>query len=210
MIRCDVTGDLWRVTIDRPDKAGALTRDMLGELADIAERATAAKVVVFSGTGTVFSAGADLEQARAGLAVDPVWERLSNAVAALPGLTIAALNGTVAGGAMGMVLACDLRIAVPQAKFFYPVMKLGYLPQPSDPARLAALVGPARAKMILMAGQKIRAEEALHWGLIDRIVPAQMLSEQVDDLVHDVMNADPTLVAGIKQMIPAGYDGTNS
>ena len=210
MIHCDATGDLWRVTIDRPNKAGALTRDMLADLANIAERAKDAKAIIFGGTGTVFSAGADLEQARAGLAVDPVWERLSNAVAALPGLTIAALNGTVAGGAMGMVLACDLRIAVPQAKFFYPVMKLGYLPQPSDPARLAALVGPARAKMILMAGQKIRAEEALHWGLIDRIVPAQMLSEQVDDLVHDVMNADPTLVAGIKQMIPAGYDGTNS
>ena len=69
-----------------------------------------------------------------------MWERLSGAIASLPCLTIAALNGTLAGGAMGMVLACDLRIAVPGAKFFYPVMKLGFLPQPSDPKRLAALV----------------------------------------------------------------------
>ncbi|MCG3268582.1 enoyl-CoA hydratase/isomerase family protein [Yoonia sp. I 8.24] len=202
MIQCEVSGNLWRVTINRPEKAGALTRDMLIELAEIAERATAAKVVVFGGTGTVFSAGADLDQARAGLAVDPVWQRLSHAVAALPGLTIAALNGTAAGGAMGLVLACDLRIAVPQAKFFYPVMKLGYLPQASDPGRLTALVGPSRAKMILMAGQKILAEEALQWGLIDRIVPLDDLSAQVDQLTQDVMHADPRHVAAIKSMIP--------
>lgn len=202
MIACKVSGDLWRVTINRPEKAGALTRDMLVELAEITERATLAKVVVFSGTGTVFSAGADLDQARAGLAVDPVWQRLSHAVAALPGLTIAALNGTAAGGSMGLVLACDLRIAVPQAKFFYPVMKLGYLPQASDPGRLAALVGPSRAKMILMAGQKILAEEALQWGLIDRIVPADALSAHVDQLTQDVMQADPRHVAAIKSMIP--------
>ncbi len=202
MIECEVSGDLWRVTINRPEKAGALTRDMLVELAEITERATLAKVVIFSGTGTVFSAGADLDQARAGLAVDPVWQRLSHAVAALPGLTIAALNGTAAGGSMGLVLACDLRIAVPQAKFFYPVMKLGYLPQASDPGRLAALVGPSRAKMILMAGQKILAEEALQWGLIDRIVPADALSAHVDQLAQDVMQADPRHVAAIKSMIP--------
>ena len=75
-----------------------------------------------------------------------MWERLSGAIAAFPGLTIAALNGTLAGGATGMALACDLRLAVPGARFFYPVMRLGFLPQPSDPARLAALVGPARAR----------------------------------------------------------------
>ena len=103
----------------------------------------------------VFSAGADLEAAKAGLATSPLWERLSGAIAALPCLSIAALNGTLAGGAFGMALACDIRLAVPGARFFYPVAQLGYLPQPSDPGRLVALVGPARAKMILLASQKI-------------------------------------------------------
>src|SRR5690554_5160254 len=120
---------------------------MLHELAAIASRARleGARALILTGAGGVFSAGADLDEARSGLATDPVWERLSAAIAAAPCLTIAALNGTLAGGAFGMALACDLRIAVPEADFFYPVMKLGYLPQPSDPARLAALVGPARA-----------------------------------------------------------------
>lgn len=204
MIHCEVTGDLWRITIDRRDKAGALTRDMLVELAETAERATNAKVVVFAGTGSVFSAGADLEEARAGLAVDPVWERLSSAIAALPGLTIAALNGTVAGGAFGLVLACDLRIAVPKAKFFYPVMKLGFLPQPSDPVRMAALIGPSRAKMILMAGQKVLADEALQWGLIDRIVPESELDAHVVTLSQDALGAEHRHIKGIKGLIPAG------
>jgi enoyl-CoA hydratase/carnithine racemase len=203
MIRLDIDDGLWTVTIDRPEKANSLTRAMLGEIADIAERAAReeARVFVLRGEGKVFSAGADLDEARAGLATDPVWERLSGAIAALPCLTIAALNGTLAGGAMGMVLACDLRIAVASAKFFYPVMKLGFLPQPSDPKRMAALIGPARAKMILMAGQKIEAEEAREWGLIDRIVAPETLAETVATLAADARAAMPAHVAGIKALI---------
>lgn len=201
MIRCERDGDSLTLTIDRPDKAGALTAAMLAELADHADAARDAKVLILTGTGRVFSAGADLDAARAGLATDPVWERLSGAIAACRGLTIAALNGTAAGGALGMVLACDLRIAVAQTKFFYPVMKLGFLPQPSDPLRMTQLIGPARAKMILMAGQKIDADTALAWGLIDRIVPDDALLQTARDLGADVCAAKPAHVAAIKRMI---------
>ena len=152
-------------------------------------------------SGAVFSSGADLDAAKAGLATDPIWERLSAAIANLPGLTVAALNGTVAGGAFGMVLACDLRVAVPTAKFFYPVMKLGFLPQPSDPVRMRALVGPARAKMILMAGQKVNAAEAQNWGLVDRIVEPDTLIETAVMLASDALQADLAHVSAIKQMV---------
>jgi len=154
MIELNDTDDIWIVTLNRPDKANALTGNMLEKLADIATRARAARALVLTGAGPVFSAGADLDAARAGLATSDVWERLSGAIAALPCMTIAALNGTLAGGAMGMALACDLRISVPAAKFFYPVMKLGFLPQPSDPGRMRALIGPARTKMILPPGMR--------------------------------------------------------
>lgn len=192
------TNGLWVITINRPDKANSLTKDMLERLADIANEAQVAKAVVVTGEGRVFSAGADLDEARAGLAVDPVWERLSGAIANLPCLTIAALNGTLAGGAMGMALACDLRIAVPHSKFFYPVMKLGFLPQPSDPKRMADLIGPARTKLILMSGQKIEAAEALKFGLVDRIVEPDALMSTAIRLVEDVLNADSQLVSEIK------------
>lgn len=194
---------LWTVTLCRPDKANSLTCDMLTRLAEIAEAATGdgARALILTGEGRVFSAGADLEEARAGLATDPIWEKLSGALALAPFLTIAALNGTLAGGAFGMALACDIRIAVPDAKFFYPVMKLGFLPQPSDPERLSALIGPARAKMILMAGAKIAADEALAWGLVDRIVPPETLMDAARALTTDVQTASAAHVAGIKALV---------
>ncbi len=199
MIRLDREDGLWVVTIDRPEKANSLTEAMLSELADIAEGAQEARALILTGNGKVFSAGADLDEARAGLAVHPVWERLSSAVAALPGLTIAALNGTLAGGAMGMALACDIRLGVPGAKFFYPVMKLGFLPQPSDPTRMAALIGPARAKLILMGGQKIMADEALEFGLIDRIVDGDVVAA-ARDICSDTLAAKPDIARGIKAL----------
>lgn len=169
MIRLSKEDEIWIVTLDRAEKANSLTRSMLVDLCEIAESAHSAKGVILTGTGKTFSAGADLEEAKAGLAVDPIWERLSSAVAGLECLTLAALNGTLAGGAFGMALACDIRLSVPSAKFFYPVMKLGFLPQPSDPKRLVDLIGPARAKLILMAGAKIDAQEAMNFGLVERI-----------------------------------------
>lgn len=191
---------LWIVTINRPDKANSLTEAMLTKLAEIAEAAQEARVLILTGEGRVFSAGADLEEARTGLATSPVWERLSGAIAALPGLTIAALNGTLAGGANGMVLACDLRLAVPSAKFFYPVMKLGFLPQPSDPARLAALVGPARAKLILMGGEKITALEAYQFGLVDQLIEEGDVVAFARELAADTLAANAEIAVGIKNM----------
>jgi len=200
----DVSKDdaIWIIKINRPEKANSLTRRMLKDMAIAVEAAAGeAQALILTGEGKVFSAGADLEAAKAGLAVDPVWERLSTAIAEFPGLSIAALNGTLAGGAMGMALACDLRICVPTAKFFYPVMKLGFLPQASDPARLVALVGPARAKIILMAGQKIEANEALQWGLVDRIVDAGELLDVAKDMAADVVSATEDHAAAIKAML---------
>ena len=192
------------LTIDRQEKANSLTeamlRDLTGHLDDLAGRDDI-RVVILTGAGRVFSAGADLDEAKAGLAKSPEWERLSARVATMPCLTIAALNGTLAGGAFGMVLACDLRIAVPEARFFYPVMKLGFLPQPSDPRRLTQLIGAARAKMILMAGARIEAREALAWGLVERLVPAQGLMAAAQELAGDCLAADGGHVMAIKAMI---------
>ena len=203
MIRLEKDGSLWTVTLDRADKANALTRGMLEDLAGIARAAeTGAKALILTGEGRVFSAGMDLAEAGTGLATDPVWEQLSNTLAALPCLTIVALNGTLAGGAFGMVLACDLRLAVPEARFFYPVMKLGFLPQPSDPGRLAALVGPARAREILMAGQKVPAETALTWGLLNRISERDGLIKDARALAEDALGAETSHIAGIKGLLP--------
>lgn len=205
MITLSQEGGIWIATINRPEKANSLTEAMLSELGDIALAAGDApdlRALILTGAGRVFSAGADLDAARAGLATSPVWERLSGAIAALPCLTIAALNGTVAGGAVGMVLACDLRLAVPGTKIFYPVMKLGFLPQPSDPPRMTRLIGPARTKMIFLAGQKIDTDTAAAWGLFDQITPADALMDTARDMATDSLGATPDHAAAIKAMIP--------
>jgi enoyl-CoA hydratase len=206
MIETTQDGALWTLTLNRPEKANALTRDMLASLANAAAaaRTAGAKALILTGAGKVFSAGADLEAAKAGLATDPVWQKASGALADFPGLTVAALNGTLAGGAMGMALACDLRVAVPGATFFYPVMRLGYLPQEPDPSRLIALLGPSRASMILLAGARIGADEARAWGLIDRIVPPEDLMDTAMMLVSDALAADARHLAAIKAMIKHG------
>lgn len=202
MIRSERDGDLCVLWLARSEKANALTAAMLQSLCETVTKATdtGAKALILIGEGRVFSAGADLDEMKAGLGTSPAWSAATDAIAAFPGLTIAALNGTLAGGAMGVALACDLRIAVASAQFFYPVMRLGYLPQPSDPGRLAALVGPSRAKMILLAGQRIGTADALVWGLIDRIVDPEALIDTAKALAADALSADQSHVAALKRM----------
>ena len=200
MITLDKQGGLWKITLNRPEKANALTAAMLQELAEIAEAAQQARGLIITGAGGVFSAGGDLDEMADGLATSEVWERLSTAIAAVPGLSIAALNGTLAGGAMGMALACDIRLAVPKAKFFYPVMKRGFLPQPSDPLRMSALIGPARTKLILMGGQKLTAQEALQFGLIERVLEPEALLPTAENIAADTMAASPEIARGIRAL----------
>ncbi len=200
MILTNTTDGLLTITLNRPDKANALTKEMM-EAVRNAVSDSSAQVIVLTGAGKVFCAGMDLEAAKTDLPTSPIWEELSGAIAASPALTIAALNGTLAGGSFGMALACDLRISVPNAKFFYPVMKLGFLPQPSDPKRLAQLIGPAGAKRILMAGEKVTAQEAHHLGLIDHVVEAGDLLAFARSLSGDALGAKPEHVHAIKSMI---------
>ena len=200
MIEVSKDGGLLTLTLNRPEKANALTAAMLADL-EAALAGPPPAALILTGVGKVFSAGADLEEMQAGLGRNPAWERVSAAIAALPCPTIAALNGTLAGGAMGLALACDMRLAVTGAKFFYPVMRLGFLPQPSDPARLAALIGPARAKMILLAGARIEAEEAQAWGLIERICAPEALMATARALMADALTAKAGHSAAIKALI---------
>lgn len=200
MIRVEDKGKARLIVLDRAEKANALTRQMLADLVSAVSRAQDdnVPVIILTGQGKVFSAGADLDGMAEGLGNAPEWEVLSRGISGFPGITVAALNGTLAGGAFGMALACDLRVAHPTAQFFYPVMKRGYLPQPSDPIRLKALIGPARAKQIILAGRRITAEEALYWGLVDGL-SADVVSAALD-LCADALAADPAHVRRMKGM----------
>jgi enoyl-CoA hydratase len=209
MIDLAKDGARWTVTLNRPDKANALSLEMLERLDQVfaeAAKARDLRVLIVTGAGErVFCAGADLGQAKdaTGITTNPIWESVSGRLANLPCLTIVALNGTLAGGGFGVALACDLRIAVPTAKFFYPVLANGFLPQPSDVSRMIALIGPARTKLILLGGQKLTAAEALIVGLIDRIAPSDKTETMIGQLASSALTANPAILAQIKQMILA-------
>ena len=192
---------VWEIRINRPEKANSLSSEMLEELLAIIEKASGASGIILTGQGETFSAGADLSEVKSGLATSPIWEKLSLSLKELNCVTIAALNGTVAGGAFGMILACDIRICVPSSKFFYPVMKMGYLPQPSDPKRLMDLIGPGRAKLMLVAGEKLDSEKAYKFGLVDEIVMVEDLISRAHTLLDASLSALPNHVSGIKRLM---------
>ena len=192
---------VWEVRINRPEKANSLSSEMLEKLLAIIEKANSARGIILTGQGETFSAGADLSEVKSGLATSPIWEKLSLSLKELNCVTIAALNGTVAGGAFGMILACDIRICVPSSKFFYPVMKMGYLPQPSDPKRLVDLIGPGRAKLMLVAGEKLDSDKAYKFGLVDEIVMVEDLIGRAHTLLDASLSALPNHVSGIKRLM---------
>jgi enoyl-CoA hydratase/carnithine racemase len=210
-LRLDRSNGLIRITIDRPEKANAVNRALLSELDrrldDIATD-EAARVLILTGAGDrAFCAGADLAELRAETAdlaaardFDALWERVTAKIAQLPILTLALLNGACAGGGLALALAFDLRIAVEPARIFYPALKNKVIPSPRDLARLHALIGPSRTKMLLVGGHRLEAPEALRWGLVDEVVAVGRLDDAASRIGAGAMAAESHEVVAMKRI----------
>jgi enoyl-CoA hydratase len=180
------------VRLDRP-KANALSGELLQQLRAIAEELTAdppGAVVVWGGE-RIFAAGADIVQMENGgpETVSANFAAATGALARLPRVTIAAINGYALGGGLELALACDLRICADDAKLGLPEILLGVIPGGGGTQRLARLVGVGRAKELVLTGRQVRAEEALAIGLVNRVVPKA-------DLIDEVLRFAATLAAG--------------
>ena len=168
--------------LDRP-KMNALSAAVLDQLAvaagELVEDPPGA-VVVWGGE-RIFAAGADInelttgdggllgpEQARA---ISERFRTALDTIAAIPRLTVAAISGHALGGGCELALACDLRVCADSARLGQPEILLGILPGGGGTQRLARLVGPARAKDLIVTGRQVTADEALRIGLVDRVVP---------------------------------------
>jgi len=213
MIKISKTAFRWTITLNRTNKANAINMEMLRELnsiLDAAKKEEQLRSLIFTGEGKVFSAGADLDEVKKNneITTTTQWEELSEKIASIPCLTLAALNGTLAGGAFGMVLACDLRIATPAANFFYPVLKNNILPQPNDIERMVDIAGISTAKLILLAGQKISAQKALETHLIDQIAEKEVFISTIDSLCSIAENNDGVSLLAIKRLFQAKCNST--
>ena len=168
------------ITLNHP-KVNALSAALLAQLQAVAEglRADPPGAVVITGGDRLFAAGAEItefggpvEAARIG----GQFVEALDAVAAIPRMVIAAVSGYALGGGCELALACDLRFASTKAKFGQPEVLLGIIPGGGGTQRLARLVGPSRAKDLILSGRQVAATEALAMGLVDRVVePAELM-----------------------------------
>jgi enoyl-CoA hydratase len=165
-------------TIDRQERRNALNAELCDALRAHLEASRDLRAVVVTGEGVAFCAGADLARRTADTAgglehgggdtFRPAFERLLDAIVAFPAPVIAAVNGPALGAGMQLAVACDLRVVGPDATFGIPAAKLGVLISPANVARLAALVGQATAREVLMTGRLLDGHDAQHAGLVQR------------------------------------------
>ena len=206
------------VLIDRPTKLNALTLDLLAQLeAHLHSIATSrARVVLVRTAGTtVFCVGADIA-AFSQLAPPDMWRswismghRVFDRLAHLPQPTIAVVDGLAVGGGLELALACDLRVTQPNARFGLPETGLGTIPGWGGTDRLTRLVGPSRAKELILTRRQIDATTALHWGLVNDIAEA-CLETAVDRYVTDLLGSAPIAQQVAKQLIDAAAAGVPS
>jgi enoyl-CoA hydratase len=208
-------GDLVTLTLNRPEKLNALSRELLAELAravhELAQDA-GVRCAILTGAGEkAFAAGADIaamseltptqakQFAEAG-------HRIGHAIEALPFPVIAAVNGFALGGGCELALACDFIYASDKAKLGQPEVNLGVIPGFGGTQRLARRVGEARARELCMTGDTLGAEEALRIGLVNAVVPHAELLPRVREVAKKIASKGPLAVAAVKRVVARGAD----
>ncbi|MEU0470680.1 enoyl-CoA hydratase/isomerase family protein [Amycolatopsis sp. NPDC006131] len=210
-------GQVATILISRPDKLNALTLEMLAELeSHLDELASGAvRVVVVRTAGSkAFCVGADIE-AFSRLSATDMWRRwiaeghrVFDRLARLPQPTVAVVDGLAVGGGLELALACDLRLATPEATFGLPETGLGTIPGWGGTERLTTLVGPARAKELILTRRRADASTALGWGLVNAV--AADIDAETDRWVHELLGSAPIAQQVAKQLVDAAAAGAPS
>ncbi|MCP5082984.1 MAG: crotonobetainyl-CoA hydratase [Alphaproteobacteria bacterium] len=210
LVKTEAAGPVWEITLDRP-KANAISADVSRALADAFTAfrdAPEARVVILTGGGEkFFSAGWDLKAAAAGEEADA-----DHGEGGFAGLTelwsldkpvIAAVNGYAAGGGFELALAADMIVAADHAQFMLPEATLGIIADAGGFIRLPRRIPRAIANEMLFTGRRMPAEEAKHWGLVNRVVPLAELMEAARELAAQVCRCAPLALRGAKAAMSA-------
>jgi enoyl-CoA hydratase len=210
-----VSNGIARITLNRPDKLNALNGVVIGELGDAIghiEGDPGVRGVILTGAGPkAFVAGADITEIAEQGAMDgkaraltgqQVFRRLERCGKPV----IAAVNGFALGGGCELAMACHLRVASETAKFGQPEVKLGIGPGYGGTVRLPRLVGKGRALELLLTGQMIDAQEAWRIGLVNRVVPADRLLEEADQLLRTILENGPLAIRACLEAVDAGLE----
>jgi enoyl-CoA hydratase/carnithine racemase len=217
-IRVERRGRVAVWTIDRPERMNSLSRDTLlafGRLARDAVRDPDVRAIVVTGAGDkAFCAGADLKE-RQGMTENDIRVQVELYRSELgpldksPKPVVAAINGVAFGGGLELALVCDLRIAAAHAQLALPETTLGIIPGAGGTQRLPRIVGEARAKEMICLARRLTADEALSWGLVNRVTPAG--KSVVDDAVEwlaPIADGAPLAQAAALEAIDRSFDTT--
>lgn len=213
-------GRIATITFNRPEKRNPLNEAVLLELEGLLHQVRDDKdirVLILTGTGNTFCAGADLSQVKG--ITDPAERhrifaplgkvrarlvgRVLDTLANLEQVTIAAVNGYAAGGGWSFTLACDLRVAVEEAEFWFPEVDLGVPLSPTSTAYVVAHVGPALAKEIIIGCRRFKAAELLTMGMLNRVVKKPELMLTASELAQSLANKNPNAVMVSKATVNA-------
>lgn len=206
------------ITINRPDQLNALNRATIDELDKALTEAEADKnvrVLIITGSGIkAFVAGADIkefahfsvEEGKA-LSADG-HQKLFSHVERLNKPVIAAVNGFALGGGLELAMSCHFRVASETAKLGLPEVGLGVIPGYGGTQRLAQLVGKGKAMEMILLGSSgmIPAAEALQWGLVNHVVPADQLLSTTMELASKIARNSPTALGAAIRAVNAGYE----
>ncbi len=197
------------ITLNRPERRNALTPAMREELIDVLDEARErAAIVILTGSGAAFCAGLDLSalEALANASADEQTEdakqiaNLFQALYTLPVPTIAAVNGAAIAGGTGLATLCDFTLAVPDAKFGYTEVRIGFVPALVS-AYLSMQIGAKRAKALLLSGRLFDAHEAHSLGLVDEIVESDQLLHRARTLAQELKRNSPAAMRRTKHLI---------
>ncbi len=208
------------LTLNRPDRLNAVTRQMLEEVGaglDEAARRDDIRVVLLTGAGRGFCSGQDLndravkaEGAKTDLgeSLGQGYNPLIRKLVSLPKPTICAVNGTAAGAGANLALACDIVLAAESARFIQAFSKLGLIPDSGGTYFLPRLIGLPRAKAIAMLAAPVTGSQAADWGMIWKAYPQEDLMPEAEKLVRE-MARQPTFGHGLtKQALAASLENT--
>ena len=212
-VRVEISDGIGTIRLVRPPM-NALNTALQEELRAAAAQVTAddeVYAVVVYGGEKVFAAGADIKEMADMSYVDMSLRAadLSSALGAIsriPKPVVAAITGYALGGGCELALACDWRVVADNAKLGQPEIKLGIIPGAGGTQRLARLVGPAKAKDLIMSGRMVDAEEALRIGLADRVVPAEQVYTAALELVKQYVGGPVQALRAAKLAVDGGLD----
>src|SRR5579859_1362432 len=200
----EFTGQLATLTLNRPEKRNAISSRMLSELQSALEEIENGhtRVAIITGAGKAFCAGMDLEMLSATENMEDSrrMAKLFRRVWSFSKPLIAAVNGAALAGGCGLATLCDFTLAVPEAKFGYTEVKIGFLPAIVS-VFLTRQIGDKHARDLLLTGRLVDAAEALKLGLISEIVPRERLIDRARELANVLIAASPVSLTRAKRLL---------